>query len=119
MCRREIVRVVSRFGVLEALRGESLLGLIRAVILVCAREWDEPVRLITMGTMSTCVLGECARSAFVRGVCKGIGCVLSLLLSDTRQTLSYAASNFYNGLKVQFGSFYKVFLAAGCECGGG
>jgi hypothetical protein len=35
---------------------------------------------------------------------------LSLLLSDTRQRLSYAAV-----LKKQLGSFCKDFLAAGCE----
>jgi hypothetical protein len=61
------MRVVSRVGVLESLPSGSVLGLIRVVMRVCLREWDVPVRLITMGTMSTCVPGQCERSAFARG----------------------------------------------------
>jgi hypothetical protein len=37
----------------------------------------------------------------------------SLLISETRQTLSYAVSNFCDGLKVQLGSFCKVLLSCG------
>jgi hypothetical protein len=61
---------VSRvFGVVEELSGESVLGLIRVVMLVCVRVWGVPVRLMTIGsTMSTYVLCQCERSAFARGV---------------------------------------------------
>jgi hypothetical protein len=59
--------VVFRVGVMESLSGGSVLGFIRVVMLVCVREWGVPVRLITMCTMSTCVLGQCERSAFARG----------------------------------------------------
>jgi hypothetical protein len=56
--------VVSGVGVLEGLSGGSVLGLIRVVMLVCVREWGVTVRLITMGTMTTCVPSQCERSAF-------------------------------------------------------
>jgi hypothetical protein len=62
------MRVVSRVGVLEGLSSGSVPGLIKVVMLVCVREWGVPVRLITMGTMSTCVHGHCERNAFARGV---------------------------------------------------
>jgi hypothetical protein len=58
MCRRKRLRlVVSWVEVLEGLYGGSVLGLIRVVKLVYVREWGVPVRLLTMGTMSTCVPG--------------------------------------------------------------
>jgi hypothetical protein len=64
------MRVVSRVGVLEGLCGGSILGLIRVVMrVVCVGEWGVPVvRLITMGTVSTCVHGKYERSAFARVV---------------------------------------------------
>jgi hypothetical protein len=68
VCRRERMWVVSRVGVLEGyLFGGSILGLIRVVMLVCVTEWNVPVRLITMGTMSTCVPRQCERSALAKG----------------------------------------------------
>jgi hypothetical protein len=68
MCWREITRVVSWVEVLEGLSRGSVLGLIRVVMLLCVREWGVPVRLITMGKMSTYVHGQCERSAFARGL---------------------------------------------------
>jgi hypothetical protein len=62
------MRVVSRVGVFHALFGGLFRGLIRVVMLVCVREWDVPLRLMIMGRMSTCVPGQCERSAFARGV---------------------------------------------------
>jgi uncharacterized membrane protein (UPF0136 family) len=61
------MRVVSRVGVFKGLYGSSVLRLIRVLMLVCVRKWGVPVRLITMGTMSTCVPRQCERSAFARG----------------------------------------------------
>jgi hypothetical protein len=58
MCRQEIMRVVSRVGVLEGMYNGSALGFIRVVVLVCVRKGGMPVRLIAMGTMSTCVLAS-------------------------------------------------------------
>jgi hypothetical protein len=78
MCRREIMRVVSRVGVFEGLSCVSVLGLIRVVILACVREWGVPVRLITMGTMSACVPCQCEWSAFARGVYLSMRCWVSL-----------------------------------------
>jgi hypothetical protein len=68
MCKREIMRVVSRFGVFAGFSGGSVLGLIRVLMLMCKREWGVPVRIITMGTASTCVLGQFEQSAFAREV---------------------------------------------------
>jgi hypothetical protein len=63
------MRVVTRVGVLEGLSGGSVLGLIRVVMLVDARKLGVPVRLVTMGTMSTtCVPSHGERSACARGV---------------------------------------------------
>jgi hypothetical protein len=61
------MRVVLQVGVFEGLFGGSVLGFIRVVMLMCVKEWGVPVRLITMGTMSTCVSSQCERSAFARG----------------------------------------------------
>jgi hypothetical protein len=61
------MRLVSRVKVLEGLSSGSILGLIRVVMLVCVREWGVPVRLITMGMMSTSVPCQCERNAFARG----------------------------------------------------
>jgi uncharacterized iron-regulated membrane protein len=53
--------------VLGVLSSESILGLISGVVLVCVRGRGVSVRLVTMGTMSTCVPDQCERSAFARG----------------------------------------------------
>jgi hypothetical protein len=66
MCKREMIRVVSRVEVREGLSSGSVLGLSRVVMLV--RMWGVPVRLMTTGTMSTCVPRQCERIAFARVV---------------------------------------------------
>jgi hypothetical protein len=68
MCRRERMRVVSRVGVLEGLSSGLVPGVNRVVMLECVMEWGVPVRLITMGTMSTCVPSYCEWISFARGV---------------------------------------------------
>jgi hypothetical protein len=67
MCRRERMRVVPRVVVLEGVSSGLVLGLTRVMMAVCVREWNAPVRLITMGMISTCVPSQCKRSAFARG----------------------------------------------------
>jgi hypothetical protein len=57
---------VSGWGI-GGLSSGSTLGWIRVVMMVCVREWGVPVRLIIMGTMSTCVPSQCERIAFAKG----------------------------------------------------
>jgi hypothetical protein len=63
-----MMRAVSRVGYWEGMSGGSFLGLTREVVLEWVRVRDVPVRLMTMGIMSTCVQSQCERSAFARGV---------------------------------------------------
>jgi hypothetical protein len=69
MCRWELIRAVSRVGVLEGFPGGSFLRFMSEVMPVWVRVWRVHVRLVTMGIMSTWVSCECERNSFARGVC--------------------------------------------------
>jgi hypothetical protein len=51
-----------------SLSGGSVRSVRREVRLAMVDEFGVPVRLMTMGTMSTSVLGQWTRMAFARGV---------------------------------------------------
>jgi hypothetical protein len=64
-----MIRVVLRVGVLEGLSGCGLgPWLIREVVSVRVWVWDAPMRLMTMGMMSTRAPVMCERSALAREV---------------------------------------------------
>jgi hypothetical protein len=68
MCRRDMIRVVSRVGVWKDLSYGPLLGFINEVIHVWGRVWGVSVRLMTTCMMSiACMPCQCERSAFARG----------------------------------------------------
>jgi hypothetical protein len=69
MCRRKMIRKVSRVGGWEGLSIESILGFMSEVMRAWVRVWGVHVRLMmTIGMIPTCVSGHCERSAFVSGV---------------------------------------------------
>jgi hypothetical protein len=59
---------VSRRALEMRLSGGSMRAVSREVRLVMVEECGEPVRLMTMGRMSTTVPGQWLRLAFARGV---------------------------------------------------
>jgi hypothetical protein len=62
------MRVVSSRALAMSLSGGSLRAVSREVRLVIVDECGVPVRLMTMGKMSTTVPGQWLRIAFARGV---------------------------------------------------
>jgi hypothetical protein len=63
------MRDVSRRAFEMSLSGGSVRRVRREVRLVMVDECGVPVRLMTMGRMSTAALGHCRRMALARGVC--------------------------------------------------
>jgi hypothetical protein len=62
------MRDVSRRALEMSLSGGSVRAVSREVRLVTVDECGVPVRFMTMGRMSTTVLGQWLRMAFARGV---------------------------------------------------
>jgi hypothetical protein len=62
------MRVVIMLGVLSVLSGDSVPGSVWGVRLARVRVYCVPARLVMIGMTTTCVLGQCDRSALAIGV---------------------------------------------------
>jgi hypothetical protein len=109
ICRREMVRVVSRVRVWQDLSGGSLLGCISEVMLVRVGTWGVNVLVMTMGMMSTCVPDTRERSAFTRGLYLSMRWWDGVLYDTVRASFTWSYLNFtHRGVSAAGGAAYKA-----------
>jgi hypothetical protein len=80
--------------VTSVLSGKSVLGSVWDVRLARVRVFCVPAPLVMIGMMTTCVLGQCDRSALARGLYILYDKMVSILEVIVREVLPFSDLNF-------------------------